>query len=326
MSTMTASASQSPAKQPPMKQWTYDHVPRLDGKTLVVTGANSGIGFEAARVFAKAGATVILACRSRDKTEQAIARIREESPDAAVHFGALDLASLASVRSFATEFSARHPHLDALVNNAGVMALPRRETADGFEMQIGTNHLGHFALTALLWPRLAATPSARVVNVASLAYRPGKIRIDDLSWKSGYSKWPAYCQSKLANLLFTLELDRRVKARASDVKVAACHPGYSATNLQYVGPEMESSGLGKRIMRLGNSLFAQSAEMGALPTVYATVGGEVEGNDFIGPDGFMGMTGDHPAKTPRKRHALDEDVAAKLWTLSEELTGVRFDP
>lgn len=303
--------------------FTLASVPRLDGKTIVVTGANSGIGWEAARAFARAGARVVLACRSREKTDEAIARIRAEAPEAAVEFAALDLASLQSVRACAAELLARCPRIDVLVNNAGVMAIPLRRTAEGFEMQLGTNHLGHFAFTGLLFDRIAASAPARIVNVSSTAHRLGEMRWDDLQWEKGYAKWGAYGQSKLANMLFTAELDARLRRRGLDVKAVACHPGYAATNLQHVGPQMEGSRLVAGIMTLGNRLFSQSAADGALPTIYAAVAPEVEGNDYIGPDGFQNMKG-APAKNGRSARAKDAEAAKRLFALSEQLTGVRF--
>lgn len=308
-----------------MKQaWTKRDIPDLTGKTAIVTGANSGLGFETTLGLAAAGAQVILACRDRAKTETAMQQIQAQVPQAKLAFLPLDLGELASVRSFAQQFSSTHPRLDLLCNNAGVMALPLRHTKDGFEMQIGTNHLGPFALTGLLLPQLQATPGARVVTMSSNYHRPGQIRFDDLNWKQGpYAKWPAYYQSKLANLMFAFELQRRFeKHNVAAISVAA-HPGYAATNLQMAGPEMEDSGFGKLLMRFANTFLAQSAAQGALPSLYAATSAEVQGGDYIGPDGFREMRG-YPKKVGFAPQAGDAAAAARLWTLSEQLTGVSW--
>ncbi len=304
--------------------FTANSVPPLHGRRFVVTGANSGIGLDAARMFALKGARVILACRSVDKGERARAEILAASPDAHVEVRALDLSSLASVQRFAEDYLAKDQRLDVLVNNAGVMALPRSLTADGFEMQFGTNHLGHFALTAKLLPALLAGEKPRVVSVSSAVHRQGKINFDDLHGERSYAKWTAYTQSKLANLLFTLELDRRIRAANVPMLAVACHPGYAATNLQFVGPKMEKSSFVEGVMRLGNSLLGQVPAMGALPTVYAAVAEGVQSNDFIGPDGMMELRG-HPKKVQPAKHARDAEVAARLWAVSEELCRLRFE-
>jgi len=303
--------------------WGADDIPDLGGRTIVVTGGNSGIGYEAALQLARSGAHVLLACRDPQKGATAAAVIRALHPSAAVHVQPLDLASLASVRAFAAAFSAAHPQLHVLCNNAGVMALPYRTTADGFEMQIGTNHLGHFALTGLLLERLLATPGARVVNVSSGAHRFGRIRFDDLHWQVGYRKWAAYGQSKLANLLFTYELQRRSEAAGRALISVACHPGYAATNLQTAGPKMEGSSRLQRLAELGNRLCAQSAVIGALPTLYAATAPDVRGGEYIGPNGIGELWGP-PTRVRSSARSNDRDAAARLWQLSEQLTGVRY--
>ena len=279
----------------------------LAGRTFVVTGANSGIGLAAARAFAARGARVVLAVRDIDKGRRAAATI-----DGEAEVRALDLADLASVRAFATAWD---EPIDVLVNNAGVMAVPEGRTADGFEMQIGTNHLGHFALTNLLLPRVRD----RVVVVASGAHRMGAIQLDDLNWEQGgYHRWRAYGQSKLANLLFTSELQRRLQAAGSHVRAVAAHPGWAATNLQsHTGSVVQHVG-----MWLGNKLIAQSDEQGAWPTLYAATQ-DLAGNSYVGPDGFREGRG-HPTLVGRSKAARDDEVARRLWELSEELTGVRF--
>ena len=309
---------------PDTTPWTAENIPDLSGKTIVVTGGNSGIGYEAALEFARKRAQVVLACRDLGKARAAVDKIAAASPGANVQVMALDLASLASVRGFSDAFHVEHRALHVLCNNAGVMALPYRTTVDGFEMQFGTNHLGHFALTGLLLDLLLATDGARVVNVASGAHRIGKIRFDDLQWKNGYSKWRAYGQSKLANLLFTLELQRKLDAAGKKLMCVACHPGYAATNLQAAGPRMSGSSTMEALTDLGNRLFSQSAAMGALPTEYAAVAPQVHGGDYIGPDGFVELWG-HPKTVGTSAAAKDTGVAARLWEVSEQLTGVHYD-
>jgi NAD(P)-dependent dehydrogenase (short-subunit alcohol dehydrogenase family) len=288
-------------------KWTAADLPTLDGRTVVITGANSGIGLVAARALGRAGARVVLAVRDTAKGEQAAATIDGDS-----EFRRLDLADLASIRAFADGWEG---DLDVLINNAGVMATPERRTADGFELQIGTNHLGHFALTNLLLPRI----TDRVVTVSSGAHRMGRLRLDDLNWKrGGYQRWPAYGQSKLANLLFTLELQRRLSEVGSSVRALAAHPGYAATNLQ----QHTESRLQDGLMAIGNRVLAQSDAMGALPTLFAATQ-DVPGASYVGPDGFAEQRG-HPTLVGRSAAASDPEGAAALWTLSEELTGVRF--
>lgn len=304
--------------------WTAEHLPDLSGKVVIVTGANSGIGFAAARECARSAAQVVLACRDRRKGASAREAIVAKAPPAAVEVMELDLARLDSIRQFAKQFHSRYDRLDVLCNNAGVMALPYCQTADGFEMQLGTNHLGHFALTGLLLDRLLATPGARVVNVSSLAHRLGAIRFDDLHSSDSYNKWRAYGQSKLANLLFTYELQRRLHAAGAGAISVACHPGWSATNLQTAGPRMSGAAAMEWLSDLGNRLLAQSADMGALPTLYAAAGDHVRGGDYIGPDGFQEMWG-FPTKVTSNDRSHDRTTARRLWDVSVEQTGVRYD-
>src|ERR1700733_12052842 len=289
---------------PDKTPWTADDMPDLSGKTIVVTGGNSGIGYEAALEFARKRAEVILACRDLGKARSAAAQITASSSGAKVSVMELDLANLASVRGFSEAFHLEHPALHVLVNNAGVMAIPYRQAADGFEMQFGTNHLGHFALTGLLLDSLLAIEGARVVNVASGAHRMGKIRFDDLQWKNGYRKWMAYGQSKLANLLFTLELQRKLDAAGKKLLAVACHPGYAATNLQAAGPKMSGSSMLESVFSVANNVLAQSAAMGALPTEYAAVAADVNGGDYIGPDGMAELWG-NPVRVGRSAAAQD---------------------
>ena len=308
----------------PGSKWTANDLPDLTGKTMVVTGANSGIGYEAALQFARKGAFTVLACRSMERGRGAAAQITSAYPEASVEAMELDLSSLASVRAFAERFRSQHSQLHVLCNNAGVMALPYTRTKDGFEMQFGTNHLGHFALTGQLIDRLLAADGARVVTVSSTGHRTGSIRFDDLQWQHGYSKWLAYGQSKLANLLFTLELERRAEAAGAKLLAVACHPGYAATNLQGAGPRMEGSSIKESLWGMVNSLMAQSAAMGALPTLYAATASDVHGGDYIGPDGFAEGWG-YPRKVNRSARARDTEVAKRLWSISEQLTDVHYD-
>jgi len=308
---------------PDKRAWTADDMPDLSGKTIVITGGNSGIGYEAALEFARKRAEVILACRDLGKARTAADRISASSPGAKVGVMELDLSNLASVRGFADAFHLEHSALHVLCNNAGVMAIPYRLTVDGFETQFGTNHLGHFALTGLLLDRLLATEGARVVNVSSGAHRMANIRFDDLQWRNGYGKWRAYGQSKLANLLFTFELQRRADAAGAKLLSVACHPGYAATNLQAAGPRMAGSSMLEYVFSVSNSLFAQSAAMGALPTEYAAVAPDVHGGDYIGPDGIGEMWG-HPVKVGCSAAARDTAAAARLWEVSEQLTNVHY--
>lgn len=300
-------------------------MPELTGRRAIVTGANSGLGWWTAYELARHGATVTMAVRDRAKASQARTRMQEDAGrDLPLVISELDLADLASVRTFAQDWSRANPEgLDLLVNNAGIMAIPRTLTRDGFEMQLGTNHLGHFALTGLLLPALIAIPHSRVVTVSSGAHRLGRIRMDDLMGERRYRAWGAYGQSKLANLLFTSELQRRIDAAGLSMLALAAHPGFAATNLQGVAPAMRFGSRGKSIADLGNRLLAQPAEMGALPTLFAATEPGLPGGAYIGPDGFMEQRG-HPRIVGRSAAAQDSATARELWVASEELTGVRF--
>ncbi|HEY6887720.1 MAG TPA: oxidoreductase [Solirubrobacter sp.] len=286
--------------------WTPQQIPDQTGRTFVITGANSGIGLAAAKVLAAKGAHVVLAVRNTAKGEAAARTIQGDT-----EVRALDLADLASVRAFA---AATHEDVDVLINNAGVMNVPLQHTADGFEMQIGTNHLGHFALTNLLLPRI----KDRVVTVASGAHRYGKIRLDDLNWEQGYKRHAAYGQAKLANVLFMAELQRRLDEAGSSVRSVGAHPGWAATNLQ----SRSGSRIEDTLMGIGNRLFAQTGDMGAEPTLFAATA-DVPGNSYAGPDGRFEMRG-HPTLVSRSAAATDEETARKLWNLSENLTGTSF--
>ena len=289
-----------------MTKWTAADIPDQTGRTCVVTGANSGLGAVIATELARAGANVVVACRDTAKGEQAAAVMPGHT-----EVRRLDLADLASVR----EFAAGLGEIAVLVNNAGVMATPKRQTQDGFELQIGTNHLGHFALTGLLLGRI----TDRVVTMSSTAHRNGRIDLEDLNWeRRRYQRWGAYGQSKLANLLFTYELQRQLTAAGSTRKALAAHPGYAATNLQFHTDSFQD-----RAMAVTNRLFAQSAQMGALPALYAATFLSVPGGSYVGPDGPFEQRG-HPKIVRSNSRSYDEATAAALWSLSEQLTGVSF--
>ncbi len=303
-----------------MPKWTVADVPDQTGRVAIVTGASSGLGLETARALVQKGATVVVACRDTKKGDEAAASMT--GPGRAV-VSALDLASLASIEAFATRFAGEHASLDLLIDNAGVMALPRSTTVDGFEMQLGTNHLGHFALTARLSPLLAKATAARVVVVSSSVHWGGKIRFDDLMGERRYDKWMAYAQSKLANLLFTFELSRRLVEAKSRVLAVAAHPGYAGTNLQLRGPEARGAKLEQRVWPMFNALFSQSAAMGALPTLYAATHPDVRAGEYFGPRGPLELQG-HPARARRSAGSKDAEVARRLWDESERLVGLRF--
>ena len=309
-------------------RWTPSDIPDLSGRTAVVTGASSGLGLHTSIELARHGARVIMTSRDPHRGDEALGQVRmqaaREGRPADVELLVLDLADLSSVRAFAASVVAAHPSLDLLVNNAWVMALPRRETtADGFERQLATNHLGHFALTGLLLPVLLSGRS-RVVTVSSMAHRMGRIALDDLQSERGYRPWAAYGQSKLANLLFTMELQRRADSVRADLVSVAAHPGWSATNLVVAGPGSGRPAWLSTVLDAGNRLVAQSAEAGAWPTLYAATDPGVRGAEFFGP-GSLGGTRGHPVRTVARPVAYEPDLAAQLWERSSELTGVRFD-
>ncbi len=298
-----------------MSQWTAADIPDQAGRLAVVTGSNQGLGYEVAAALAAAGARVVLACRTPAKAEAAADRIRRALPRARLDVRRLDLADLSSVRAFADGVLGEHERLDLLVNNAGLMALDESRTADGFEMQFGVNHLGHFALTAHLLPALTATPGSRVATMSSMGHRAGRMRFDDLMFeRRGYSRWGAYFQSKLANLLFTAELQRRLAAaRATTVAVAA-HPGGSHTDLG-----TEGSGVSNRLMRSLVGPVTQPAAMGALPILRAATAPDVRGGEFYGPRTIL--VG-HPRREVPSRAARNGEDARRLWDVSVALTGV----
>jgi NAD(P)-dependent dehydrogenase (short-subunit alcohol dehydrogenase family) len=295
------------------KKWDSENISDQKGNVVIVTGSSSGLGFETANVLASKKATVIVAVRDEVKGVAAVEKIKVENPNADVQVMLVDLADLESVHKFAENFKKKFTKLDLLINNAGVMNPPCTKTKDGFELQFGTNHLGHFALTGLLVDLIKETPDSRVVNVSSTAHKIGKLNFDDLNWETRrYNKFRSYGDSKLANLYFTSELQKRLDEQSSGVIVASAHPGASAT-------ELSRHSLFFRVL----SLFVQDSIMGALPTLYAAVAPDVQGNDYYGPGGFQEFSG-YPKKVESTKRAKRADVAANLWDVSEEMTGVSY--
>ena len=297
------------------ERWTEENVGDQTGKVAIVTGSNSGIGFEMARVLAENGAKVIMAVRTLEKGEAAANEIRQNFPQADVRVMKLDLADLESVKNFTEDFKKDYSQLDLLINNAGVMIPPYTKTKDGFELQFGTNHLGHFALTAQLLDVLKNTKNARVVNESSIAHTRGELDFDDLNWeKRDYSPWKSYGDSKIANLYFTYQLNKKFKENGLDAIAVAAHPGITNSNLSRHNWFMDTFG----------GFIGQSAEIGALPTLRAAVETDVEGADYFGPNGFKELRG-YPVKVDSNDFSKDEQIAERLWKVSEEMTGVKFD-
>ncbi len=308
-----------------MSNWNTTNIPSQVGKLAVITGATGGLGYETALALAQAGAEVIVAGRNDSKGRDAIEKIRAGSPNASIRFEKIDLANLASVADFAGRLTAQYSTLDMLINNAGVMSVPtRRTTDDGFELQFGTNYLGHFALTAHLLPLLHQTTEPRVVNLSSSVHNIGKINFDDLQAEKSYSPWGAYAQSKLAMLMFAFELQRRSAATGWGIMSNAAHPGWARTDLVANGPQSGGNkGIVDRLMKVVAPLFSQNAAAGSLPTLYAATSPRAHGGAYYGPDGFFEIKG-APTIASIASQAKDTIVAARLWTVSEELTGVRF--
>ena len=303
-----------------MTRWSTAQIPDQSGRVAVVTGANSGIGYETGLALAAKGAHVVLACRDEQRGAEALARLEATRPSGSAELAALDLADLSSVSAFAETFRQRHDRLDLLLNNAGIMMVPHSRTVDGFERQLGTNHLGHFALTGRLLDRLLDTDSSRVVTVSSIAHRGARMRFEDLmSDRLSYDPGAAYGQSKLANLLFAFELQRRLTASGASTQSLAAHPGVSATNL---GDHLMDRWFLKPIAALV-PLLVQNSAAGALPTLRAAVDPALSGGDYIGPDRFRETRG-APVRVTAEPQARDAEDAARLWAISEELTGVSY--
>ncbi len=297
----------------PDSDWSARDIPDLGGKTAIVTGANSGIGLETTRELARRGARVILACRSAERGGTAIEDVKASVPNARVELAALDLSSLESVRAFASAMNAQLSQLDILINNAGIMMVPYGKTKDGFELQLGTNHLGPFALTVQLIELLLRAPAARITSVSSTMHKLGRIDFDDLQSEKAYDKSRAYAQSKLANLLFAYELDRRLRTAGAGAISNASHPGYTRTNLQQGVP----------LFKLLNLVVAQEPPDGALPSLFAATSPDAKRGEYYGPGRMFEMWGS-PVRVSSNTRSRDEALAAKLWTVSEELTGVAF--
>lgn len=303
-------------------RWTADQIPSQAGKRAIVTGANIGLGFQTARELARAGAAVVLACRSIERGEAAAARIRAEQPAAQVFVAHLDLSSLASVQSFAEDALADGGALDILVNNAGIMALPKRKmSADGFELQLATNYLGHYVLTGLLLPLLLASPAARIVSVSSNAHKRGTLHFNDMQLETKYSPWDAYSQTKLAMLVFARELQRQSDLHGAHLVSVAAHPGLSTTAIG-----RDATGPAKYIIPMMFQMLGQSDAQGALPQLYAATAPSpvpVQPGGYYGPDGFAEFKG-YPAPAKVSAKAADPMAARQLWTMSERLTGIVY--
>lgn len=301
-----------------MSNWTANDIPDQTGKIIVITGANSGVGYESALALARKGAHIVMACRNLDKAEEARKDILLLLPKAQIETLTLNLGSLNSIREFSETFKARYPALNVLMNNAGIMGLPYAKTADGFEQQFGTNHLGHFALTGLLLPALLVAPHSRVVTISSSAYLTGKMRFDDLQGERHYQRWSAYEQSKLANILFALELQRKLEATQAQTISVAAHPGHAVTNLQNHGINQ----LERFQSRFFNALTGQPAEEGARAQLYAATAEQVQGGEFYGPKWIL--WGD-VARVEVNARGKNQADAAQLWQLSEQFTGIHYN-
>lgn len=306
----------SEVDRPSAADWIADHISSQVGRVFVVTGANSGLGLETARALGALGATVIMTARDMEKGREAVASLRADQPEARFDLRHLDLADLESVREFASGIG----RVDVLVNNAGVMMPPHERTAQGYEMQFGVNHLAHFALTILLFNTLLQGRDPRVVTVSSGLHKRGRIHFDDLQGEHNYNRTKYYAQSKLANVVFGLELHRRLRSNGIGMRSVLAHPGYAATNLQSTGP----TGVGKLVMKVTNRVFAQDVAMGALPQVYAATGADVESGQFYGPDGRNESKG-YPTLVEPFDDARDRELGRRLWDISEDLTGVHIE-
>lgn len=304
-------------------KWTAQDIPNLSGKVVVITGANSGLGFESSKILSSKGATVVMAVRTLAKGEKAKADILKIHPNVSLDVMILDVSTLASVREFATAFKAKYDRLDILLNNAGVMAIPRQETADGFEMQLGVNHFGHFALTGLLLDVIVNTPNARIHNVTSSANYMGTINFDDLMSEKDYGRWDAYGQSKLANVYFTYELQKRLSEAGFDTITNTSHPGLVMTNLQANSVAQSHTGMEAVLYRIFGPLMAQDISMGVLPMLFGSTAIDAKGGVFYGPRTFN-LRG-YPAEKKPNQDVFDANDRKRFWEVSEKLTGIHYD-
>ncbi|MCA9896624.1 MAG: SDR family oxidoreductase [Ardenticatenaceae bacterium] len=305
-------------------KWTQNDIPDLTGKVVIITGANSGLGLESTKAIAAKGATVVMACRNLRKAEAAKAEVLQQVPSARLDLMELDNASLASVRGFAEAFKAKYERLDVLLNNAGVMAIPRTETEDGFEMQLGVNHLAHYALTGLLLDVLTSTPGSRVHSTSSSAAFTGSLNLDDLMGEKAYGRWTAYGQSKLANAAFATELNRRLRAAGRDTIANSSHPGFVRTNLQNNSLHQSGAPFVERLLYgIAEPLMAQTVGMGVLPQLYASTAPEAKGGVFYGPKTFR-LIG-YPAEQFCNKALADAGLLKRFWEQSEELTGIHYE-
>ncbi|MCH8906200.1 MAG: SDR family oxidoreductase [Candidatus Heimdallarchaeota archaeon] len=307
------------------KKWKAEDMEDQSSKIFIITGANSGLGFEGTRQLVAKNAKVIMAVRDLVRGQEALDEIKQEEPKADLELMELNLSSLESVKKFTKQFRADHTQLHGLLNNAGVMQPPRMETEEGFELQIGVNHLAHFALTGLLLDELRSTPGSRIISQSSIVAARGRINFEDFHSVKEYSRTGAYGQSKLANLLFAFELDRKLNLHGIEtVSSIAVHPGYTATNLQQNGPTLNGKTFYSRLYKFSNFFIAQNVSKGTLPMTYAATAPDVEGGDYIGPRGLAQIRG-YPKRVKAPKHAYNEEEAQKLWKLSEQLTGVKYN-
>lgn len=307
------------------KNWSYDDIPDQSGKIFLITGANSGLGFSASKALASHGATVVLTSRSLEKGTKAVEEIKKEFPDAKLDFMQLDLASFKSIKEFSSQFKSKYSKLNGLLNNAGIMQPPRRETEDGLELQMGTNHFGHFLLTGLLLDVIKNSPGCRIICQSSTVHEmTDGINFEDINHEQKYSRTEVYAESKLANLLFAFELNRKFQEHSINAIALGVHPGYAKTNLQSAGPSLGGTSMLARAYKISNALFAQNIDKGASPLVYAAIAPDVDGGDYIGPTGMRRMRG-YPRRLKAKKTAYDEESAKKLWKISEEKTGLVYN-
>ena len=306
------------------KKWKAEDIPNQSGKLIIITGANSGLGLEASKELARKGATVIMACRNMEKGKEAVNELIEEIPNAKIELMQLDLSKLKSVHEFANKFNQQFDRLDILINNAGIMQPPYTKTEDGFELQIGVNHFGHFLLTGLLLDKLKTTKGSRVINQSSIAHNSGKMNFDDINSEEKYSRLGAYGQSKLANMLFNHQLNRLFVENSIKAIAVGVHPGYTETKLQHNGPTVGGKSIWSRLYTVTNKIMAQSVDKGILPMLYAATESDVKGGDYIGPKSFFGTRG-YASRIKSSKRSYNLEDAKTLWDLSEKLTQYKYE-